>query len=131
MQERRLADARKPEHEHHEARETEPEPAMRRTSVAKEVEVVRHRVPEAGLLRLTSELRQSMLALRARRDLDALPHEVEASRHRGVVLVTHVIKRPERRRILGEKQELATVRFERPLCEQPFAGRIEITRLRF
>src|SRR5918993_2873993 len=119
MQERRLAEARKPEHEQTESRGPGPEPAVRRTSVAKEVEVVRHRVPKAGLLRLTSELCQSMLALRPRRDLDAFPHEVEASRHRGVVLVTHVVERPERRRIVGQEQELAAVLFERPLCEPP------------
>src|SRR6185295_18198148 len=82
------------------------------------------------LIRLTRKHLEAMLALRTGRDLYAFPHEIEALRHGGVVLRTHVVKRAKRRRIFRQEDEFAAVRLERPLREQPLACWVEIARLR-
>src|SRR5688572_18105225 len=92
VQKRRLANVRQPQRQHHHPRQPQPKPPMRRAAVAEEVEVVRHRFPKPRRLRLTSERREPMLALRTSCDLDPLPHEIEALRHGRVLVVPHVIE---------------------------------------
>src|SRR4051812_48286976 len=94
MQKRRLTNARQAYHEHDEPRQPKAEATVWWTAVAEEIEIIRDRLAEPHLFRLTRQHVQPVLALRTRRDLHALPHQVEALRGRPILLVTHVVERP-------------------------------------
>src|SRR5215208_504592 len=96
MQKGRLADAGQLERLHDHAGEAEAEAAVGRAAVAEEVEVVRDGIAQARGLRLTSEAFIAMLALGARGDLEALPHQVEAARDLRALLLPHVVEGAER-----------------------------------
>src|SRR5215208_6786813 len=96
MQKGRLPDARQLQQLHHDARQPQPESAVGRAAVAEEVEVVRDGVAQARGLRLTSEAFIAMLALGARGDLEALPHQVEAARDLRALLLPHMVEGAER-----------------------------------
>src|SRR5947207_2180815 len=81
VKERDLADVRSVEEHHQHPREAEAVPAVRRAAVAELADVVLERLlGEALLADLREKDLRPVLALRARRDFDPLPEEVEAIR---------------------------------------------------
>ena len=80
IQERDLADVVLVQHLHQQAGEPEAEAAVGRCAVAEEVEVVLDRAGlDALVLGLLQQLLVAVLALGARRQLDAPPEQVEAA----------------------------------------------------
>lgn len=73
VQEHRFSDAWKSEHNHDHASKTETEPAVRRTAVAEEVQIVLYGITETCLLSLRCKLCITVLALRTSRDLNPVP----------------------------------------------------------
>src|SRR5690606_36621404 len=108
---RGLAQVRQPEHEHENARQTHSEATVGGHSVTEEVEVeVELLGVESLLLRLLDEHVDAVLALGSRGDLDAVENEVVAGGDASIRGITHVVERPDARRIVGEEHEVVPER---------------------
>ena len=100
---------------------------MRRRPEAEEVQVVLDRAHlDSLLLGLGQQLLVAVLALRARRQLDAPPQQVEALGQRRPVGVAHVVEGPHRRGVVGHEGELVALLLEHDRREGALAGRVEV-----